>query len=333
MEGLAIFLILAVLTGVLIVMAMLRDNDRRGGQQQGRGSNIPEPGNSEPLDPFLNEIYIRHPVRSVAHKTDNAVREAGPHILRLAREHNETPLLVAYAAGRDVVVVTNGRTMVVQGASVQTMIPHHPGTRTSIPKASGSGVEVAVRGQKTQTRFPVQTLQVARLVCSVIDQWVDNPEVRHDPRVVITSRRVVLPDEFFADTLREAGFPVTAFNMRSIYERFGMMFIGKARQYIDGKYGQATGERFTEQYGRPSDDLLPTWPATILRGWIELEPDLAPLVACMPVYWRHFLIETKNDGGYMSNPHQTLSMWMNEWYEDNGRGPLRNPEPGTPTVA
>lgn len=135
---------------------------------------------------------------------------------------------------------------------------------------------------------------------------------------------MVIPDEVFADPLGAAGHAVTAYNLRSLHEQFGMQFVVKARKYVDATVGTAAGERFTAEYGRPVDEDLPAWPARVLDRWRPLEPAAASRLAFLPLLVRDVLLGSAGTpGGYLSDPTRPLCMWKSDEYEDGGRGARR----------
>ncbi len=241
----------------------------------------------------------------------------------LAR-HGEAPLLITHStdiAFPGLLVITQGRT-VLYGRGVRTEVPHvraSTSIRASGPTDPRPFVEVSFGGQVIHVG--ASSLTEARLICATIDIWAESPDVRPDPRVVVTRREVRIDDGFYADTLRRAGHPVTPFNMRSIHERFGMQLHNKARQYLEGRFGAEATARFLDAAARPADDRdLPLWPATVLREWIAYDDDIAPVAAHFPLWMREVLLETARTGGYLAQTGRPLSMWRSDWYEDDGRG-------------
>lgn len=325
--GFLIFLL--VVAAALVAFVVIRRSQQAAGEQT---------ASTDPLDPILDEVFVRpaHASRRVIGKADAALRSATPHVWYATQELGATPILIVYSSdfvSGGLLVVTTDQTLLFQDGRMRT-VSHRAGTSTRIAGSPGGvNMQTEISGHDGDITFSCESLEQAQLICGVIDCWADNPTVRNDARVIVTPRRVHIPDEFFIDTLRTAGHAVTATNMRSIHERFGMMFINKARKYIESKHGLAAGERFTERYGRPSnDDLLPGWPARVLSGWIELEPRVAHIAAFTPHHIRHFLLDTVHSDGYLAHPHRPLSMWQSDRYENRESGAPRELGPGHPPV-
>ena len=290
-----------------------------------------------PLDPRLSEVYVTSWDHSADRDGEDALRAASEHILRVAEQKRELPLAAFYA--RDVhnhlrgglLVALPSRILYFTDGRVQSLL-FDVAAETSIePSRSGSTryVEVHVGGPNGGFIFPANSLDLARKVCAVIDMWVDNRDVAFDPQVLVTSRRVEVPDAFFENALRAAGHPVTPGNMRSLHERFGMMFISKARTYLDSAKGLEEGERFTHQFGRPGSDLdLPLWPANVLRGWIKTVPGYSGVIAAMPHMVRKELLSSD----YLSHPERPLSMWRGDRDRRDEEGSMRDLGPDLPSA-
>lgn len=316
MEALPILMIIIGIVSLFLLVRRLR--------------SAPEPQTrpETPLDPEIDEVFHRPDASGRRlRKAEDAVRAATPHVQRAMAEIGSRPLLVVYSdeiVQSGVLVVTTDQTLVFREGRL-LRADHRPATTTSIMTVGGAHPLVEIEDRGMQIRYYCASLETARLICGVIDTWAENPHVRADPRVVITPRRVHIPDEFFADTLRASGHHITPYNLRSVHERFGMQFINKARQYIDSKHGVAAGERFTTMYGRPErDEMLPSWPTRVLDGWREIDSGAAHVFAFLPHFIREFLLETgRENNGYLSRPELPLSMWMSDQYEDGGRGARR----------
>lgn len=332
--GVLFLVVLLVIVGCVgLLVAGVRSKQKEEFEQEAA---------QNPLDPALEEVFSRHPydhswkTRGAA---DRVLRACSPHILRMTVERGEIPVLIVHTgpfgsvrSRGGLLVVTTGQTLLFAEGRVTSI--GHRGTSTSI--SAGFDVmhaDVTIAGDDGRITFTADGLEQARLICGAIDNWAENPQLRPDPRVLVTPRRAHLPDEFFSDVLHAAGHPVTPTNLRSLHERFGMMFINQARRTIDQAQGLAAGETFTQRYGRPAHDSeLPGWAARVLQGWIELEPNIGHTVGpVLPHLVRCELLATaQSPGGYLAHPGP-LSMWHNHLYEpDDAHG--RRTEAGPPPV-
>lgn len=322
--GLVLFV---VIVAVIVIFAVtIRNNQRRAYEQA---------STADPVDPFLDEVFLRPSDTGWKRlqSAEAAIRAATPHIWRVATGIGATPVLIVHSNNfvhSGLLVVTSDQCLLFRDGKMSE-VAHRSGVTTRISGSpNGMNMSVEISSQSGSFEFSCESLEQAQLICGAIDNWVEHPEVRNDPRVLITPRRVHIPDDFFVDTLRAAGHQVTATNMRSVHERFGMMLMTNARKKIDQKFGLAAGEHFTERYGRPQDSGLPRWAATVLTKWIELDPTIGYTLAPMlPHQIRSILLSTADSGGYFAHPGRPLAMWKGgDWYEDDGRGARRQVGPG-----
>lgn len=314
------FLVIAALIIAAVVVLRIVSKNARRNEYVRRSAE-------QPLDPMLAEVYHRTAdesdwkARSFA---DEALREATPHIHRMVTQHGEAAVLVlhqtssnSYLAKGGLLVVATDRVLLFADGKVTT-VSHRSGTSTRI-NGSGTTFWVDIEGDGSFS-YSCDSLKTARLVCSAIDIWAENPVVRYVPGAHVTPTRVDLPVDFFAGVLEASQLPVTPGNLRALQERFGMLLVQYTRGVIDSAHGFETGERFVQQHGRPVDDAdLPLWPERVLRAFVALDPDYGHSIGpFLPGKVHSILLER-----YLAEPGRQLSMWMNDEYENNGTGPRR----------
>lgn len=313
-------LVLVPLLLVVCVIAVIVRTSRR--------APAPDTADAGPLDPDLDEVFARPETGGEARRrqAERLLRAATPHIHRVLHETAANPVLIVASSprvGDEILVVTTDQTLVVGGRGMQ-VADHRPATSTRVlvhrDRTEGT---VEITSATRVLMFLAETAPQAKRIARAIDVWATHPSLRHDPRVRITPHRVTIPEEFYADTLRAAGYPVTPNNLRSLHERFGMQVIHKARAFIDGR-DPAAGERFTARYGRPPDSDLPGWTAGVLSGWIDHEPTIADMATAVLCQIRTYLLASP----YLGDPNRPLSMWKSDRYADGGAGRLR-PESGS----
>ncbi len=109
------------------------------------------------------------------------------------------------------------------------------------------------------------------------------------PRGQITLAPPRVPDQFFDEILRTAGFPSTPRNIEKIRTKIGEMFILKAQQFIASD-DPGSADRFVQSHkyaGNPSREFC----QSVLDDLAAWNPNLLPYMQDLPMRCRAIVLE------------------------------------------